>query len=71
MEQGQRDTAARPEEVKAPVSLPEVLLALMSRVERVPAEYQYRTKSPAVIQAKVSDKDAVLGKAVVIDGKKT
>jgi len=43
----------------------------MSRVEGVPAEYQCRTKSPAGIQAKVSDKDAVLGKAVVIDGKKT
>jgi len=71
MEQGQREKAAWPEKVKAPVALPEVLLALMSRVEGVPAEYQCRTKSPAGIQARVSDKDAVLGKAVVIDCKKT
>jgi len=43
----------------------------MSRVEGKQAEDQGRTKSPAGIQAKVADKDAVLGKVMVIDGKKT
>jgi DNA-binding beta-propeller fold protein YncE len=41
----------------------------MSRVAGTQAEDRGRTEAPAGIQAVVSDKAAVSGKAVVIDGK--
>ena len=52
-----------------PATLPEELLAIMSRVDGTQAEDQVRTEVPAVIQAEVSDKAAVPEKVVAIDGK--
>jgi hypothetical protein len=52
-----------------PATLPEELLAIMSREDGTQAVDRVRTEAPAGIQAEVPDKAAVPEKAVAIDGK--
>ena len=70
MEQVQMVTAEWPVEVEGPATLTEGLSAIMSRVDGTQAEDRGRTETPDVIPADGSDKAAVAGKAVGIDGKK-